>query len=289
MTKEYSALKYSIFAATIFAILGLIIGFISKSKIVLFDGVYSLMSLGLSLGASWIYKEVNAPLNDQFPLGKAHFEPLFVLVKNLVLVGICTVSIIDGISEFVHPSESPDTEMGLTYAVLSFIGCLIVYRNLSRRNIESDIMKTEVNQWRGDTYLSAGVLLGFVLMWFISDAYKGYIDAGMVIISGVLFLSFPYRSIKEATKELLLISYDNPLNSPVNNYVENIAKTYKAQSKIRRVKIGRTLLVEVNLQTQQNTITVDQMDEIRLEVKRLYQGVFEVWVNVNFTKLEDEI
>ncbi len=289
MTSESKALRYSIIAAIIFAVLGLVIGFLSKSNIVLFDGVYSLMSLGLSLGASLIYKEVNGPLNDHFPLGKAHFEPLFIVVKNLILVGICSVSIIDAINEFIHPNQAPNSEMGLIYAVISFVGCFIVFNNLNKRNLNSDIMTTEINQWRGDTYLSAGVLLGFIIMWFIPNNYKSYIDAGMVIVSGSLFLSFPYQSIKKSMKELLLISYDAPINYPVNQYLSQIALIHEATLKIRRVKVGRTLLIEINFQTQEHNISVDQMDEIRLKVKRLYQGIFEVWINVNFTKLKDEI
>ena len=289
MSKEREALRFSVIASGIFAFAGLFIGILSKSQIVLFDGVYSLMSLALSIGAFWIYKQVNAPLNDKFPFGKAHFEPVFVLIKNFILIGICSVSIINGVYEFFHPSSGPNSEMGLSYALFSFIGCFLIYKNLLNRNIESDIMKTEVNQWRGDTYLSAGVMLGFVLMFFIPNAYQSYVDSGMVIISGLLFLSFPYKSLKESVKELLLIYFEDSKSKELDTYAQKFAKGHKAKAKIRRVKIGRTLLLELNFQTKQDSISVDQMDRIREKAKSIYRDSYEVWVNINFTKLDDEI
>ncbi len=289
MSKEHKALRFSVIASGIFAFVGLLMGVVSKSQIILFDGIYSLMSLGLSLGAFWIFKQVNEPLNDKFPFGKAHFEPIFVLIKNFILIGICSVSIINGFYEFFNPSGGPNSEMGLSYALFSFMGCFLIYKNLLNRNVESDLMKTEANQWRGDTYLSAGVLLGFVIMFFIPIAYQGYVDSGLVIISGLLFIGFPYKSIKESVKELLLIYFQDSKSTELDAYVYKFAEDHNATAKIRRVKIGRTLLLELNFQTKQNSISVDQMDQIREKAKRIYRDCFEVWVNVNFTKLEDEI
>jgi predicted Co/Zn/Cd cation transporter (cation efflux family) len=91
--EERKVLLVSIWATLFFAVLGVVFGVLSESSIIIFDGVYSLVSLGLSLLSLLVLKQLESGAKDhRFPFGKAHFEPLLIIFKSIALIGMCLYS-----------------------------------------------------------------------------------------------------------------------------------------------------------------------------------------------------
>ena len=81
---EKRTLVISIIVASFFAMLGIIGGVYSNSDMIVFDGVYSFISVGLTFLSLKIIEQLDDYDDSNYPFGKAHFEPLIV-VYNLAI------------------------------------------------------------------------------------------------------------------------------------------------------------------------------------------------------------
>ncbi|MBU5454048.1 cation diffusion facilitator family transporter [Caproiciproducens sp. MSJ-32] len=237
-----------------------------------FDGFYSFISLLLSLLAIEATKYINKKDAENFPFGKAVLEPLLVIFKSLVLLFMCTSSLISSIKQILSGGNEVETSSALVYSLISSIGCIIVYLYMrkSSKNLNSEIVKSESNQWFMDALVSLGVLIGFIISLILINIGLGnlskYIDPGMVILSSIIFLPIPINSIVESFKELISFNADESIYEEINSLVKEIEKDYSIRDSIARVaKIGRELKIEIDFILSKNSKikSVDDMDKVR--------------------------
>lgn len=259
-----------------------------------FDGLYSLISLGLALFAIVCTNFINKRDFKKYPFGKANMEPLIVIVKSLVLLIMCSISMISAINQILNGGNDIEVGFALTYSLISSIGCTWIYLYMTKKskNLNSDIVKAESNQWLMDALVSIGVLVGFLISLLFRniglEAYSKYVDPGMVILSSLIFFRMPITSIIEAFIELINGKADDSINFDINNLVKEIEEEYKLEESVARVaKIGRELRIEIDfiLSNDSRIKSVDDMDEVR-EIIDENTNHFELekWLNVTFTK-----
>ncbi|NMP15897.1 cation transporter [Thalassotalea sp. Y01] len=186
---EQTILKICVYTTASFSILGVSWGLYAGSGMVLFDGIYSTISLLLSLVSLIVLKQIQCENEDmRFPFGKAHFEPLIIMFKSLIIIGVCLFSSIDAVLVVLQGGRQVAIESALIYAVISTIGCFVIFMFLllKNRKIGSKLLDAEKNQWFGDTLLSAGVLVGFSASLFLRDGQYSHLipfaDPVMVVI-----------------------------------------------------------------------------------------------------------
>lgn len=272
MNMEGKILRFSAYGALFFAVLGIAWGWAIDSKMITFDGFYSFISLLLSLLAIEATKYINKKDAENFPFGKAVLEPLLVIFKSLVLLFMCTSSLISSIKQILSGGNEVETSSALVYSLISSIGCIIVYLYMrkSSKNLNSEIVKSESNQWFMDALVSLGVLIGFIISLILINIGLGnlskYIDPGMVILSSIIFLPIPINSIVESFKELISFNADESIYEEINSLVKEIEKDYSIRDSIARVaKIGRELKIEIDFILSKNSKikSVDDMDKVR--------------------------
>ena len=195
---EQTTLKLSVWVAIFFAVFGIVWGVLISSGMIIFDGLYSLLSVALSSLSLVVYRQLqNSADSDYFPFGKAHFEPLLVVFKSLVLVGMCGFSAANAVADILAGGRSVSAGSALVYAVVSTVGCIVVAIVVQRVNkrVHSDLLDAERNQWMGDSVLSVAVLLGFSAALLIEGTSLAwlipYTDPGMVIVASLFFILFP--------------------------------------------------------------------------------------------------
>ena len=89
---ESQLLSLSVLASLLFTVSGIVVGLLTGSSVVLFDGLYSGISLLLSYLSLIAAKNVNADDSVSFPYGKSAIEPFLVGVKYLTLIVLCVYS-----------------------------------------------------------------------------------------------------------------------------------------------------------------------------------------------------
>lgn len=292
---ERVVLLISMVVTTVFACLGVIWGILADSSMIIFDGIYSFISVGLSFLSLVVLKQIqdkDASEDARYPFGKAHFEPLLIVFKSLALIGMCAFSATNSFSELLAGGRSVSPGSAIIYALISTLSCLVVVLFIQRKNrrIGSGLLDAEKNQWMGDLLLSFGVLVGFSIAYILQDSRYSWIvpyaDPGMVVIASAVFIILPLKSFIASAKEMFFYRVNNTIVKPIENEADLIAAQYDANYKLRMVSIGRELNIEVNFLIKDNRLlSVGEMDDVR---KRIAAEVSKMkkqhWVNINFTQ-----
>lgn len=293
MKSEKNTLMLSASGALFFAVLGVVWGIVIDSSMIVFDGLYSLISLFLSILAIFITGYISKNDFEKFPFGKRVLEPITVAFNSIVLTVMCSITFINSAKEILTGGKAVDAELALGYSIISILGCLIVYRVLARNNkkICSDIIKAESNQWLMDTLVSVAVLVGFLICTILdktSLAYLSkYIDPLMVVITSAIFIRVPITTLIKSFKEILNRNADKDINDEIYTIVKDVEKEYNFEDSITRVsKIGKELRIEIDFvfNEQSKLNKLEEMDNVREYVYRSMSNIqLDKWLNVNFT------
>ena len=110
----------------------------------------------------------------------------------------------------------------------------------------------------------------------------------MVVLTSVIFITVPIKSILESFKELINFNANDDINEDINLLVKGIEDEYNIEDSIARVaKIGRELRIEIDfiLSKHSKIKSVDDMDKVREIIdKNTNHFKMEKWMNVSFTK-----
>ena len=295
MISEKKGLTLSTWGAGAFALMGLVWGLIINSGMIIFDGVYSLLSVGLSLMSLFVLKQVLAKKEDsRYPFGKAHFEPYLVLFKSLVLIGMCVISFTDSLRDLLSGGKVVAPGSAALYSLISTLGCLVavVFLYYAKKINATGLLEAEYQQWLGDTLLSLGVLAGFIISYFSigtnAEWIVPYMDPFLVCLMSMIFLVFPIRTMLSAFNEFMFMEADDELKEPIEYEVRRIAEELDAGYKLRMVKKGRETTIEVNFITPEKSISVEEMDRMRNRIKQKALKVNDLhWINIGFTRHEE--
>ncbi len=287
---EKKLLWISIYATGGFSLMGIIWGIAAGSGIIIFDGLYSLVSLGLSFLSLLTLREINKGESERFPFGRTQFEPMLVVFKSVMIIGMCFYAAFESFSLLFRGGREVEIGIALAYAVISAVGCLSVTLLLGSysKQINSSLLVAEKYQWMGDSLLSFCVLQAFVFASAVLEplypAAIPYVDPVMVIVASIFFLFLPGKSLLAAFKELLFVRADDRVVEPLKAEAEDVAKELEARHVLHVISIGRQLEVEVNFLTDNRTFTVAEMDAIRQRFLSVVSKLSErAWININFT------
>ena len=293
---EKKLLWISIYATGGFSLMGIIWGVAAGSGIIIFDGLYSLVSLGLSFLSLLTLREINKGESERFPFGRAQFEPVLVAFKSVMIIGMCVYAAFDSFALIFRGGREVAIGSALAYAVINSVGCLSITLLLVRysRKINSSLLVVEKNQWIGDSLLSFCILLAFafastVLERFYPSAIP-YVDPVMVVVASAFFLILPGKSLLAALREILFVRADNRIVDPLESEAKKVAKDLDARYKLHAISIGRQLEVEVNFLMGDRKFSVAEMDAVRQRFLGITSDLAErTWINVNFTMDESQL
>ena len=294
METESYLLKISTLGTLFFAVLGIAWGWTVKSEMILFDGMYSLGGVILSLLALMGSIYINKKDYEKYPFGKRMIEPLIVIIKSLAIFIMCIYSLTGSIKELITGGNEVQYGYALIYALISTLGCGIAYFFLKKKGkaINSSLVNIESSQWLMDTLLSMGVLVGFLIANIIKHTefiwFNRYLDPLMVIICSSVFIKMPIKSFGDGLKELLEFKADDSITLEIDKLVEGIEREYNFEDTITRVsKTGNDLRIEIDFiyNEESNIKALDEMDGLREKIFNSLSHInYEKWLNVSFTK-----
>lgn len=293
MNTEKQLLKFSVYGALLSALLAVVWGIIENSKIILFDGIYSLISVGLSV-ISLITASFMARQDfDRFPYGKEMIEPIIILGKFLVITILCLFALFSGISTLLSGGQEVNAGSGLIYAFIATLSCYAVHLVLKKKHkqMPSGLIEAESQQWLMDTFLSLAVLLGFLLSIGLSytkySHLMPYMDPVMVIVVSGYFLKVPITNMGLQIREVLDMKADTKYLELCEQIVSDIEKEYNFQESFLRVsKSGPKLFIEIDFVVSPEgwQPSLAEQDDIREEILTNMKTIsLKKWLNVAFT------
>lgn len=286
-------LMISTIGALIFSVFGIFLGIVSNSDMVLLDGLYAVLSLlisSLSLFTSIIIKRPN---REAFPFGKYIFQPITIVFNSSILLLLCILSLISSVYAILHGGRDINANIGLFYGVFSFVGCGLVCFLLSKNKKKSDLIYAEMLQWLLDTFVSFGIILGFILMFILKNTkftwLIPYIDPILVLIAGIILIIMPVRLLYKSLKEVFSMAASEEIQYEVYTIVKKLNKEYKIKEEdIRISKMGQIIYIDLqNIADEGSSIkTIAQADIYRNklieEINKKLTNI-DKWLNISFT------
>ncbi len=206
--KERQLLLASTFSALLFAMIGIVLGTLIHSLVIVFDGVYSLVSLFLtlvSLGAVFYIRKEEVAKNIK---RVKVIESAVILVKGIAITLMCVLSFIAAVQAIMQGGREVNTGVALAFGVFSMIGCYGSYWLMKTQGeeVNSALIDAEAKQWLMDTVISAAVFVGFMIakiLLLTSHAhYAQLADPIMVVLASIYFIIVPVKMVINSVKEL---------------------------------------------------------------------------------------
>ena len=295
---EQNILTFSACGALFFALLALTWGILAGSQMIMFDGVYSFISLVLTGLYFYAARSIAMGSDKNFPFGRAQMEPMVIVLQSVVLFVICVKAFSGAISSLFSGGREIDNISGMAYAAIGVIGCFISWHyitRMGRKNVpKSDLVRTLGSQWLMDTLLSFAVLLGFFIGYIIQRAgyaqYARYMDSLMVMAAVLFFVREPIVSFVRGIRGMLIMAPDQVIYIDSKKAIGEIVKQKGFEDIILHLgKSGRELIYEVSLVSKDpnNSFSTGEMDAIYGEVKSRLSKLSESPVRLYLSFVHD--
>lgn len=275
-SKEALAIKLSVYGSIIMTITGILASFYGNSISLLFDALYTLIAMSVSLAGLRIAKLLSIKYSPKFNFGYYSFEPLFVLINGLMLMTLAVSLFVSSIQSILNGGRIIELEVVTEYLIFSVIICssLTLILKYYSKLTKSEILQTESVNWMLDALISLVVLLVFLMSLLLKDTSYSflipYLDPGITIILIICFVYQPYKLIKSGVLDLL--RYAPPqqfINEITEKLISNKSKYGFKEVKILAAKSGRTTLIEVIVffEKDYEIKTVESLDILKNNIK----------------------
>jgi cation diffusion facilitator family transporter len=250
--RDQRLLMVSIWASAGFAVLSSVWGILSGSSMIVFDGLYSFVSIGLSVLAVLALRFSRRGADERFPWGREAAEPLVVVIKAATLGALCAYAAVGGILDIVNGGREIAVGSAVVYAVVATLGGLsvgLVLRRAARDG--SDLVRAEAAEWLGDALLSVGVLIGFLIAYALVAKGRAdlaaYVDPGMVTLVSLAFLWVPIKLIVSGLREILSMAPEADVLDRLRPCVASVEERYAfSESFLRASKVGNRMDIEID-------------------------------------------
>jgi cation diffusion facilitator family transporter len=290
--RDQRLLMFSIWASAGFAVLSSVWGIVSGSSMIVFDGLYSFVSIGLSVLAVIALRFSRRGADERYPWGRDAAEPLVVVIKAATLGALCAYAAIGGIVDIVNGGREVAVGSAVVYAVVATIGGLavgLVLRRATRGG--SDLLRAEAAEWLGDALLSVGVLIGFLFAYALVAAGRAdlaaYVDPGMVTLVSLAFLWVPIKLIVSSLRQILSMAPEADVLDQLRTCVAAVEERYAfSESFLRASKVGNRMDIEIDFVIDAGSAvhTIADGDTVRQDLHEQLAALgYERSVVVTFT------
>lgn len=292
---EKKLIRTSLYGTLFFALLGIALGVITSSQMIVFDGLYSMIGVGLSTLSVLTIKFQEKKDWKTYPFGKQMADPLVILLKYFVIMILVTTSAAFAIISILNGGKETEFGVATLYSMFSATSCFLVYRYLLsyKDKINSALVKAESNQWFMDALISTMVGIGFILAMILKKTGLAtelvpYIDPVMVLLASIYFIKFPILGIKENIKEVLEVKPQGKTVDLIEKIILDIEKKHSIKETFMRIsKVGKVIWIEIDYIVDENSDirTINDGDTVRQELEELFSELeYDKWLTVSFTE-----
>lgn len=284
---EQRALVVSMVVAMGFAALGIGLGLVSGSQVILFEGFFSLLGVALAWMALTAAKVARSEPTATFPFGREGVAPLVIGLEGIALLATCGYAALEAVSTILSGGGDVVGGWGIVYAAVSFLVALGVAWGLGRGN-RSELVAAEVTQWWASSAFGLGMLIAFIAGQLLERSdWSGaapYIDPGLVLVAATVLVIPPIGMVRTTLRELLEGAPPGVIQEPVRRVVEQVRLDHGLdEPHLRMTKVGTKLYVEIDFLVEPDW-PVRRSDDVRHAVAAGLASLgHEPWITVEFT------
>jgi len=294
---EKRMLYLSMAGTLTFAVIGVGLGLYTGAATILFDGFYSLMSLGLSMISLWalhfVAKE-DTLQGARYPFGRHVAEPLVMMMKASVMLVLVVLGMTLAARSLLSGGRQVMLGGSLFFTGFSAFFCLVMHQVLTRksRQVQSDLLKLESVEWRMDGMVSLSAFIGFGLAMGLGRTPAAwlvpYVDPALLLVLSLFLFKIPAQAVWKGFRELMRMAPEQVMDKRLQELVKEVKDRYQLEEAYCRAsKVGSTLFIEIDFVTGTKTCiaTVKDTDRVREDIRRaLFQLPYEPWLTISFTE-----
>ena len=295
---EQTILKFSVFAALFFAVLGLIWGALIRSQMLVFDGIYSSVSLIMAGLSVYVSKSMEGEVDERLPYGRSQMAPLVIILKSIAIIVVCVIAFSKAVSSLSSGGREINTYSAMVYSLIGIVGCLGSWIYIIRKRkkaLTSGLVKAEGMQWLVDTLLSAAIFLGFLMACIMQDTeharYARYMDPLMTIVAALFFVAVPAVSLVTGIKDMLKMAPGGNIYRVSKMVLGEIAKKRGFDGfSLRICKAGRKLFYEIGFVSSdpEDVRSIGELDGIRQEIEAGLHALYDNPIGLDISFMHDK-
>ncbi|ULQ60258.1 cation diffusion facilitator family transporter [Brucepastera parasyntrophica] len=277
---ELSILKLVTIINFVFAAIGIVLSFFSRSSSVLFDALYSFVSSFFTIISARVVKLVTSAENRDYQFGYGSFEPFFIIIRTMVILVIYAFLLANSISIIRHGGNNVDISLVMVYTIVSLIICFVISMALRRiaRKQKSPLLVAEYRSWINDTLLSLSVFVAFSLIVVLRrtslNFITPYIDPAITILLILFMLPTLISQFFTNLRELLVAAPSPEIQDKLDHIIEPYIEKYDfAGFQVYSTKRGRNLYMVIHIYMKTDS-TVRRLDKIR---KAIIKDIKKFW------------
>ncbi len=290
--EEQKILKRSIGITVAFASSGVLLGLLSGSQSIVFDGLFSVIDTLVLMLALAAARLVQREGDRRFQYGYWHIEPMVLAFNGSVLMFLCLYAFINAVDSFLEGGRELELDWALGYAVAA---CLITfsmyfYERRENRRVRSELLRLDTQSWFMSALIATALLVAFALAWVIKGTrfapFAPYVDPTVLALLTLYLITVPIKTVRRALNEILLITPPK-LDQVVRTVMDAVVERHGFHKYTSYVaKVGRAYFIEIYVVAPADfpLSGIAQLDAIRQEISAAIgnQEAYQ-WLIVAFT------
>jgi predicted Co/Zn/Cd cation transporter (cation efflux family) len=292
MLYEKKILKQSALMMLIVAVVGLVVGVLTGSEAILFDGIFSLIATVIKLLMVLTAKLIDKEHSRRFQFGFWHLEPMVLTTEGVFIGVIALYALLNGIQGILQGGTSVEFGGAVLYALLFTLINFSYYFYVKKRNerVRSTLVNFDNISWFVDALLALCLLISFTLALLLTKTplswLAPYIDPALLIVIALAMLPLVVKILRTALSDMLRVA-PVELNALVENTMQLMVDKHNIIDYNSHCQNdGRLSIVEINiLMGVLGAVKLDELDTIRGEIQAgLLMDSDELWLTVSFTR-----
>lgn len=290
--QEQRVLKASIAATVGVAAIGFVGGLLARSQAILFDGVYSLVDVALTLVALSVLRLVAREDSPRFQYGYWHLEPMVEALGGAILSLACIYALANAVIGFSDGGHEVRYGAALAWALLLTVVDLAMAAWIGRhaKRLESGLLALDARAWLLTGLMSLAVVLAFLIALALREGayahWTPYIDPLVLCLISLAVLPLPLRGAWKAMREVLQVAPDD-----LDRRVQEVMAAFVAEHGFvgftsHVAKMGRMRFVEIHVLTRPdyNPGSIGRADALRDGIaEQLGAREAQFWLTIDFT------
>ncbi|WP_256202276.1 cation diffusion facilitator family transporter [Stenotrophomonas pictorum] len=211
-SQEQRILKLSIGVTVGVSASGFFGGLLAGSQAVLFDGVYSLVDVALTLVALSVLRLVAREGSSRFQYGYWHLEPMVEAMGGAILSLACIYALANAVIGLTTGGHEVKLGIALFWSALLSVVNLVMslYVSAKARQLQSALLSLDARAWFLSGMMSLAVLGAFLLATLLSGGDRQwlvpYLDS--LVLAGICLavLPLPLHTTWKAMREVLQVA-----------------------------------------------------------------------------------
>lgn len=288
---EAGLLQISIVATIVIAAAGVVIGLLSGSMSIVFDGLFSSIDAVVTVVTLVVARLLASEGNHRFQYGYWHLEPLVLALNSSVLVLLCGYAFLNAVQGLMTGGHALRFDMGVVYAAVVAAICfsMVFYLRRANERIESELIGLEVQSWLISGVITLALLIAFGGAILIKgtkfEHLTPYVDPAVLAVLAPAVVLAPLRTARQAFAEIFLIT-SKEMDADVKAAAAAAVTKYGFLAfKSYAVEVGRARFIEISFLVPADRVgSVNDFDAIRHEIADELGGTGpEQWLTIVFT------